>query len=552
MQDASFTKPGSDAAPFATELPREKTGLMPRQTIAEIVRCRNEALDLYRAAYDSIVEADDLVKSAHAMADRARGLHRSEGRFTYHLRDAYNDFVKAVQLPDRTFYLEMAKRLTDTNCWAHIIEATGIEMLMDKQAREELHQQMMMQEPPRPGHAVATGKEKRQGQGMPDITEENIIATLQQFRGDADLIFRRGVANAFAQLDRRFRSHDGFKIGSRIIFSYAFGVGGSWSFHRDHEASIIDIERAFKILDGQKASALRYGSIVDRISNERQGLGYGPKQSEHLGDFFKIRIFKNGNAHIWFTRDDLVVKVNKLLADYYGEVIGDGKTEGHEDDPLKAPKTTIAKRYGFYPSPQPVVEQLLNPEHRWQFGKGPYLTQPATKPPLTVLEPSAGTGSIARRCIRTFKQACEEWAGDHERYRKEYRFDNQVDVVEIQRDLAEALARECIYRKVYCMDFLALKPSSTGLYDYVVMNPPFDRERDIDHVMHALDFLKPDGALHAVMSAGTEFRETRKSIAFRSLMDKLNASWCDLPQGAFAESGTYINTCIVRVRKDGV
>ena len=61
------------------------------------------------------------------------------------------------------------------------------------------------------------------------------------------------------------------------------------------------------------------------------------------------------------------------------------------------------------------------------------------------------------------------------------------------------------------------------------MNPPFDRERDIDHVLHALKFLKDDGRLKAVMSAGTEFRETRKAVAFRALMENMSAEWEDLP-----------------------
>ena len=34
-------------------------------------------------------------------------------------------------------------------------------------------------------------------------------------------------------------------------------------------------------------------------------------------------------------------------------------------------------------------------------------------------------------------------------------------------------------------------------------------------------------------------------------MDTLNAKWTDLPAGSFAETGTYVNTVIVRFRKDG-
>ncbi len=57
------------------------------------------------------------------------------------------------------------------------------------------------------------------------------------------------------------------------------------------------------------------------------------------------------------------------------------------------------------------------------------------------------------------------------------------------------------------------------------MNPSFDRERGLDHVMHALKFLIDEGCLIAIMSAGTEFRETIKAVAIRALRDRMNAQW---------------------------
>ncbi|MCT2580550.1 MULTISPECIES: hypothetical protein [unclassified Mesorhizobium] len=53
------------------------------------------------------------------------------------------------------------------------------------------------------------------------------------------------------------------------------------------------------------------------------------------------------------------------------------------------------------------------------------------------------------------------------------------------------------------------------------------------------------------MSAGAEFRETRKAMAFRALIEKLNGQFCDLPQDPFAEVGTYVTTVTVKVCKDG-
>lgn len=84
------------------------------------------------------------------------------------------------------------------------------------------------------------------------------------------------------------------------------------------------------------------------------------------------------------------------------------------------------------------------------------------------------------------------------------------------------------------------------------MNPPFDRERDIDHVTHAYKFLRPGGVLVAIMSAGTEWRSTAKSRAFREWAGGLGAELQDLPEGSFRECGTNVNTCMVRIKKPEV
>jgi hypothetical protein len=129
-----------------------------------------------------------------------------------------------------------------------------------------------------------------------------------------------------------------------------------------------------------------------------------------------------------------------------------------------------------------------------------------------------------------------------ERWEKEYRFDHLVDRAEMHPGLAQGLQEGGIYNRVLTKDFLQLSPESTGLYDLVVMNPPFDRERDIDHVIHALKVLKVNGRLVAIMSAGTAFRETKKSSTFRALMRQMKAHREDLPPGSFSESRTNVNT----------
>lgn len=469
--------------------------IVPRATVERIVRLRDEAVAKYGEAHSAL----DAAFNASAAAGKVlAALSDRENRFNHHQHGEKTAFMRVKDPQKRDDYMAIARRIVDTEVWAHVVEITNLERLMDKQAKDDLHRQLMSE--------------------PPEVTADNIRATLERFAGDAGTIFRRGIANCFSGLDRRFRSHDGWKIGSRLILTRMFSEDGYWNYHRDMESVLLDVERTFLVLDGKPAGA-SYGGIVGALRNSRGG-GHGPRQTEVEDEYFMVRAFKNGNCHAWFKRDDLVDKVNRLLGEYYGAPIPEERGPD-EADPLKAPKTSLAKNYGFFPTPDGAAEYALDgfPLHR-EDGK----------PRLTVLEPSAGGGALAARCAK---------AGAI------------VDCVEYQPKLASALRASGLYRNVTCADFLACAPNLAALYDRIAMNPPFDRERDIDHVVHAMKFLKPGGHLMAIMSAGTEFRETKKAQAFRNLMEQKKARWRDLPAGSFSSAGTNCNTLIVRFWNDG-
>ena len=506
--------------------------LVPTATVEQICQYRDEAIRLFEQAFEKISEAAAAVAAAGRMWEAASpGKSGSWSNSTEEIKE----FFRAVNLPDRDRYLRTARRLIDVTVWSHVIDVAGIEQLMDTQAKQELRGQMKYV-PERTGRNGEIINQDEIDKMLPPVSPENIYATLERFQGDAEMIFRRGIVNVFTKLDRRFRSHDGFKVGSRMIIDYL--MRSSSHLYGDRADMLTDVERTFLVLDSKSARA-SYAGIVAQINRENPGSYFHPAQFEVQSDYFKVRIFKNGNAHLWFTRKDLVKKVNQILADHYGEVIGDGMQA--EEDPLKNVKTTPARYFGFFPTPDDTADRVISYVN---------LLRRKDEPQLRILEPSAGTGQLARRCLNN-PAAFDNWSGGRDRHMHEYRMDNVVDCVEVQPHLAHELEAAGVYAKVICADFLQLRPDPDRLYDRIVMNPPFDRERDIDHVVHALEFLKPDGCLIAIMSAGTEFRETRKSLAFRELMQRMNAEWEDLPPGSFAEVGTYVNTLVVRVWKDG-
>lgn len=170
---------------------------------------------------------------------------------------------------------------------------------------------------------------------------------------------------------------------------------------------------------------------------------------------------------------------------------------------------TIPQDFGYFPTPEPIVARLIE--------------QAEIEPGMTVLEPSAGQGNIAK--------AVADIA--------------EVDCVELLQKNVEALLAGEFARDVIMSDFLALVPAPT--YDRVVMNPPFARQDDIRHVTHAMRFLKDGGRLVSVMAASILFRDNRLTADFRALIDERGGDIEECPEGAFRSSGTMVRTVIVTI-----
>lgn len=142
------------------------------------------------------------------------------------------------------------------------------------------------------------------------------------------------------------------------------------------------------------------------------------------------------------------------------------------------------------------------------------------------LEPSSGAGSIA--------DAMKERGGE---------------VVCIELDPVSA-GRTAMSHATVNQDFLTIEPERFPPFDVVVMNPPFTNRQDIDHVIHAMKFLKPGGKLVAVMLPSFETGTYTKHKDFRALMEKHEGHVVERLSGEeFKSSGTSINTVIVRLIK---
>ena len=192
----------------------------------------------------------------------------------------------------------------------------------------------------------------------------------------------------------------------------------------------------------------------------------------------------------------------------------DGDAADAMDQIILTGEVTVKQDFGYFPTPAAIVDDLILLA---EISHG-----------LDLLEASAGQGAIAIKALR---------AGA------------RVDCVELLpesvRALTGAIASAGFNATVEMIDFLTIQP--VQCYDRVIMNPPFARQADIHHVNHAMKFLKPDGILVSVMSAGVMFRTNRLTVDFKNMVDAHDGEIIPLPEGSFRESGTMVNTVIVKM-----
>ena len=380
-----------------------------------------------------------------------------------------------------------ATELVDAQFWRLCLAASGMQSLMDAQARKEWEDNL---------------NENKH----PPFTRENVRATFAQLREQQGEIFDRGVINVFRSLSRGFRTNEPVKFGKRIIVTW-FTHMGYINYEKCNELD--DLNRVFHILDGKPEPDHRKG-----IKRQIYDAGNEGPRGQHDFEYFSIRWYKKGTAHLTFKRLDLVVEMNRILARNFPNALppSDGSYNPVAEAEARRYKHQNRKA-DFFATPLAVAHELLS-EIKLDSRRS------------RVLEPSAGEGALAK--LIRHRSSC------------------RLDLIEKNPERADAL-RQLQFEHVRCVDFLSVTPEP--VYDYVVMNPPFSGGQDIDHVLHAFQFLRPGGELRAVVSGGALEGSRFHNQRFRDFCEAHGAEVEPLAPGAFSESGTNVRVTLLRIRK---
>lgn len=167
---------------------------------------------------------------------------------------------------------------------------------------------------------------------------------------------------------------------------------------------------------------------------------------------------------------------------------------------------------GFFPTPKEIIKDMID--------------QAEIKENDSILEPSAGKGDIA--------EVIKEETGI------------KADCIEINPTLQTILNKKGF--KTVESNFLEFN----GKYDKIIMNPPFEKGQDIEHVTHAYNLLNEGGKLVSIMSNSVTFRNDKKYMEFREFLKENNGYIEELPEGSFKKSfnSTGVKTIMVVIEKN--
>ncbi|WP_436883295.1 DUF4942 domain-containing protein [Enterobacter asburiae] len=191
-------------------------------------------------------------------------------------------------------------RNIDRGIWRDLMQRSGMQSLMDAQARDEWYNSLEKED-------------------IPAISEANIISTFEQLHLNKGEVFERGVINVFKSLSWNFKTNSPCEFGTKIIVTGLvkydrWGFGLNWGWQRDRLA---DLERMLMILDGKPVPDNR-ADVTRRLSDHIH-------ENRHINryedEMFAIKYFQKGTAHITFNRPELVDKLNDIIARHYPEML---------------------------------------------------------------------------------------------------------------------------------------------------------------------------------------------------------------------------------------
>ncbi|EOC0702130.1 DUF4942 domain-containing protein [Salmonella enterica subsp. enterica serovar Kokomlemle] len=262
--------------------------LIPSVAVDRVIAQRNSGVDMFMKGVKALQEAQKLLAAA-AGCDGFSGMAQLVESGLRGSRSAKGD--EAIR---RSICLH-----ADRDIWQRLMEDTGMLTLMSAAQKKQWSTDLY-------------------SDNCPEISLDNVLATFRQLNASKAETFEQGVIDVFRNLSWDYRTNNPRYLGKRIIIDGVLdNFQGKWYSVRSYgQERINDLARPFWLLDGKTVPDFRVSEGVQLSDFIQQG-GVNSVGELLTCDYFTLRVFKKGSAHITFTRPDLVDRVNDIIARHY-------------------------------------------------------------------------------------------------------------------------------------------------------------------------------------------------------------------------------------------
>ncbi|WP_156294516.1 DUF4942 domain-containing protein [Serratia oryzae] len=192
-------------------------------------------------------------------------------------------------------------RNLDRDIWRDLMKRSGMLSVMDAQARDQWYRNL-------------------ESKDVPAISTDSIYSTFEQLHWDKDEVFERGVINVFKSLSWDYKSNHPCKFGKKIIVNGLVSYN-QWGFtlnHSHRRDQLADLERMLFLLEG-KAIPDHRTDVTARLYEHIRANPHMAKVYED--EYFSIKYFMKGSAHLTFRKPELMDKMNDIIAKHYPGVL---------------------------------------------------------------------------------------------------------------------------------------------------------------------------------------------------------------------------------------
>jgi hypothetical protein len=238
-------------------------------------------------AYGILSEAQDELKSAFSCG----------GKFD-------TDFGV---LPDRNHVTQNAdagslkevKEVIKRKAWRNLYASLEIDRIASIKRRDEIYKMLESGELPEITIESVFEIFEALNQNMNTFANESVLEVYKWLRPATDgwemSKYKTNQKNATFELGKKV-------VKSRMVENKYSGAG----FHVNHynEKYLLALDKVFHMLDGKSMMQSYRSPLVDAINTSEGG--------EVVTEYFKVKMYRNCNAHIEFLRQNLVDEFNKI------------------------------------------------------------------------------------------------------------------------------------------------------------------------------------------------------------------------------------------------